>query len=136
MKFPKTETIIDFHCVEGWSVLNCRWTGIEFRRIVETVKPNKKAKYVTFECADGYSTSLTLKELLDENAILAYKLYDRILEKELGYPLRLIIPNRYAYKNAMWLTEIRFTEKMEIGYWEKRGYSYTADVWKNDRYQR
>lgn len=135
-KLPKTKTIIDFHCVEGWSVLNCEWEGIPFKQIIDMAKPKQNAKNVTFECADGYTTSLTINELLENNAILATKLNGKKLEKGTGAPIRLIIENRYAYKNAMWITKIKFTKEKELGYWEKRGYSDTADIWKNDRYAR
>ncbi len=136
LKFPKVETVSDFHCVEGWSVLSCRWEGIQFKYIVDLVKPKETAKFVSFECADGYRTSLSMTELLENNALLAYKLDGNFLEEGLGAPLRLIVPNKYAYKSAMWITRIRFTSSKELGYWESRGYSDTADVWSNDRFSR
>ncbi len=134
MKLPSTESVSDFHCVEGWSVIDCKWEGIQFRTILNLVKPKESAKFVTFECADGYTTSLTLKELSNDNVLLAYKLNGEKLEEGYGFPLRLVVPDKYAYKSALWLTRIRFTTKKELGYWEKRGYSDTADVWKNDRF--
>lgn len=134
VKLPSTESVSDFHCVEGWSVLDCKWQGIGFRAILDLVKPKQSAKSVTFECADGYTTSLTLKELSSDNVLLAYKLNSEQLEEGYGFPLRLVVPDKYAYKSALWLTHIRFTAKKELGYWEKRGYSDTADVWKNDRF--
>lgn len=136
LKLPKVESISDFHCVETWSVLGCRWEGIQFKRIVELVKPKKNVKFASFYCADGYSTSLSLEELSGDDVLLAYKLDGSFLEEGLGAPLRLVVPNKYAYKSAMWLTQIRFTAKKELGYWEKRGYSDTADVWKNDRFSK
>ena len=36
----------------------------------------------------------------------------------------------------MWLRKIKFASEQELGYWEKRGYSDTADPWKEDRYAR
>jgi len=134
VKLPSTESVSDFHCVEGWSVLDCKWQGIGFRAILDLVKPKQSAKSVTFECADGYTTSLTLKELSNDNVLLAYKLNSEQLEEGYGFPLRLVVPDKYAYKSALWLTRIKFTAKKELGYWEKRGYSDTADVWKNDRF--
>jgi len=131
---PMTESISDFHCVEGWSVLNCRWEGVPFKKLAELAKLKKTAKFVTFECADGYTTSLSLEELSGNDIILATKLDGKILEEGLGAPLRLIVPNKYGYKSAMWITRIKFTEKKEMGYWETRGYSDTADIWKNDRF--
>lgn len=133
-KLPMVESASDFHCVEGWSVLGCRWGGIPFKKLADLVKPKKTAKFVSFECADGYTTSLSLDELSGDDVLLATKLDGKNLEEGLGSPLRLVVPNKYAYKSAMWITRIKFTEKKEMGYWEKRGYSDTADVWKNDRF--
>jgi DMSO/TMAO reductase YedYZ molybdopterin-dependent catalytic subunit len=79
---------------------------------------------------------LSLEELLRDDVLLATKLDGKNLEEGLGSPLRLVVPNKYAYKSAMWITRIKFTEKKEMGYWEKRGYSDTADTWKNDRFKR
>jgi len=33
----------------------------------------------------------------------------------------------------MWVRKIKFTSTQEFGYWESRGYSNTADPWKEDR---
>lgn len=134
LKLPTVESVSDFHCVEGWSVLNCRWEGIRFKQIIELVKPKENAKYVAFRCADGYTTSLTLKELSGDNVLLAYRLDGKPLEIGYGFPLRLVVPSKYAYKSTLWVTRITFTLKKELGYWEKRGYSDTADIWKNDRF--
>jgi DMSO/TMAO reductase YedYZ molybdopterin-dependent catalytic subunit len=136
LRLPKVQSVSDFHCVEGWSVLDCKWEGVRFSQIAELVKPKANAKFVTFECADGYTTSLSMQELSGEDVLLAYGLNDKPLEEGIGFPLRLVVPNKYAYKSALWVTEIRFTAKKELGFWEKRGYSDTADVRKNDRFTR
>jgi len=136
LKLPKTASVSDFHCVEGWSVLNCKWEGVKFSEITRLAKPAETAKFATFECADGYTTSLTLAELAEDNVLLAYRLDGKALEEGLGFPLRLVVPSKYAYKSALWVTRVRFTNKKELGFWEKRGYSDTADVWKNDRFAR
>jgi DMSO/TMAO reductase YedYZ molybdopterin-dependent catalytic subunit len=136
LELPKVDSVSDFHCVEGWSVLDCRWEGVIFKHIINLVKPKETAKFVSFHCADGYATSLSLKELSGENVLLAHKLDGKNLEEDLGGPLRLIVPDKYAYKSAMWITRIEFTSKKEIGYWEDRGYSDTANIWKNDRFSK
>jgi DMSO/TMAO reductase YedYZ molybdopterin-dependent catalytic subunit len=135
-EIPTVDSINDFHCVEGWSVKNCKWQGIKFKTLADMVKPTQEAKYVFIECADGYSTSLDLKDLLKDNILLATQLNDKTLEESLGGPMRLIVPDKYAYKNAMWINRIQFTDKKELGFWEKNGYSYTADVWSNDRFEK
>ena len=83
---------------------------------------------------EDYTTSLPLEDLLDDDVLLAYRLDNKPLEPEHGGPLRLVVPKKYAYKSANWVRKLRFTKEQELGYWEKRGYSNTADPWKEERY--
>ena len=136
LKLPSVESVSDFHCVEGWSVRDCKWYGVKFSALVQIVKPQKDAKYVFFKCSDGYTTSLGLGDLLKEDVLLAYKLNGKFLEESLGGPVRLVVPDKYAYKAAMWVERVTFMRRRELGYWERRGYSDTADVWKNDRFSK
>ena len=134
LQYPAITQISDFHCVEGWSVVGCEWTGVAFQELVHVVHPKPKARFVTIRGADGYLTSLSLNELLQPDVLFAYRLNGTPLPAELGGPLRLVVPQKYAYKSAMWVTTITFTAKAANGYWERQGYSQTADVWANDRY--
>lgn len=136
LEIPTVESTNDFHCVEGWSVRNCKWHGIKFKTLADMVKPTQEAKYVFIECADGYTTSLDLTDLLKDNVLLTTRLNGKTLEESLGGPMRLIVPDKYGYKSAMWIDRINFTNNKELGYWEKYGYSYTADVWSNDRFEK
>ncbi|MDQ1279875.1 MAG: hypothetical protein QG670_1137 [Thermoproteota archaeon] len=134
LKLPKITSRSDFHCVEGWSVLDCEWEGVSFKFLSDLVKPKDTAKYVFFECADGYSTSLLLTDVFDDDVLLAYKLNGNDLEEGFGGPLRLIVPKKYAYKSTMWITKIIFLSKNKLGFWENKGYSDTANVSDNDRF--
>jgi DMSO/TMAO reductase YedYZ molybdopterin-dependent catalytic subunit len=136
LAMPQIMSVSDFHCVEGWSVLNCKWEGVRISDIEKLVKPKDVACAVTFECADNYATSLYREELTGDDVLLASKLNDEPLEESLGFPVRLIVPSKYAYKSALWVVRLRFTRNKELGFWERRGYSDSADVWKNDRYRR
>jgi DMSO/TMAO reductase YedYZ molybdopterin-dependent catalytic subunit len=131
---PEIETLSDFHCVTGWSRLDNRWGGVQFKKIYETAEPNDNAHYATIICDGGYTTSLPLQELLDNDVLFAYKLDGRELEPRFGGPLRIVVPKKYAYKSAKWVRKVKFTEQQELGYWELRGYSNTADPWTEDRY--
>jgi len=134
LKLPKVASVSDFHCVTGWSKLDNRWEGVAFKTIFNMVKPLKKARYVTVVAEANYTTSLPLEELLENDVLLAYGHDDKPLAPEHGGPLRLVVPKKYAYKSAKWVRKLRFTEEQELGYWEKRGYSNTADPWKEERY--
>ncbi len=134
LKLPKDVSVSDFHCVTGWSKLDNKWEGVAFKTLYELVKPSKEAKYVTVVAEGDYTTSLPLEDLLDDDVVLAYRLDDKPLEPKHGGPLRLVVPQKYAYKSAKWVRKLKFTKEQELGYWEKRGYSNTADPWKEERY--
>ena len=135
LSLPQVTSVSDFHCVEGWSVLDQRWEGVRFSVLMAAAKLRPTAKYAWFKCADGYTTSLPLVELKGEDVILAHRLNGEELPQPLGGPLRLMVPQKYAYKSPMWLTGITLTAKDAFGYWERGYYSNTADVWKNDRFR-
>jgi len=134
LKLPIVVSVSDFHCVTGWSILDSKWEGVAFKTIFDLVKPKENARYVTVIDESGYTTSLPLEDLMHKDVLLAYELNDKPLEPAHGAPLRLVVPHKYAYKSAKWVRTLRFTEKQELGFWEKRGYSNSADPWKEERY--
>jgi len=54
------------------------------------------ASTVIFYSSDGYSTSLDLNYLLQNNIILAYKLNDVTLPPDRGFPLQLVAESKYG----------------------------------------
>ena len=133
-ELPSTVTDSEFHCVTGWTRLSNRWEGVRFREIAEAVNPTANAKYATIQCYDDYTTSLPLESLLVDDVLFAYGLDGRELPPAFGGPLRLVVPEKYGYKSAKWVRRVKFTETQELGFWERRGYSNTADPWTEDRY--
>ncbi len=128
-------TVTDnFHCVTGWSKLNAKWEGVLASKIIEKAMPAKNAKFVLIYSYDGYSTNTKLEDFSAKNSIFAIKYMDNILKKENGYPVRLVISSKYAYKSAKWVRKIIFLSREELGYWEQRGYSNSADPFKEERY--
>lgn len=81
-----------------------------------------------------YSTNLPLKDAVANDVILATKFYGEPIERKHGAPLRLVVPRKYAYKSCKWVAGIEFLEEEHLGYWELRGYSNSADPWKEERY--
>jgi DMSO/TMAO reductase YedYZ molybdopterin-dependent catalytic subunit/succinate dehydrogenase/fumarate reductase cytochrome b subunit len=131
---PSVTRISDFHCVTGWTKFDNKWEGVSFNSIKDIAKPRPNAKFATIECLRGYTTSLPITALLHQDVLFAYRLDDQELPREHGGPLRLVVPQKYAYKSAKWVIKVKFTERQELGYWESRGYSNTANPFTNDRY--
>lgn len=133
-RMEKTELALPFHCVTGWSNLTTKWGGILFKSLVERFPLKAGARFAYITCFDNYSTNLPIEVLCEPNVILAYELNGRPLPSQHGYPLRLVVPGRYAYKSAKWLRDIWFLEQDKKGFWEQRGYSNSADPYKEERY--
>lgn len=134
LALPKTNLVTDFHCVTGWTTYDNAWEGVAIRELARRASIRSSARYATFTCGDGYTTSHPLTVLYDADVIVAYRWDGKPLPIEHGGPLRLLVPKRYAYKSAKWVRQITFTKEEELGYWEVRGYSNTADPWTEDRY--
>lgn len=124
----------DFHCVTGWSREKNHWAGVRLGDILALAEPGANARFVTFRGADGYETSLSLSECRLPKNLLAFGWEGKRLDKELGGPVRVVIPGKYGFKSTMWVIEMELTEDQQNGTWEKQGYSNTADPWKEERY--
>ncbi|MBW2311400.1 MAG: molybdopterin-dependent oxidoreductase [Deltaproteobacteria bacterium] len=129
------EIVRDFHCVESWSVPNNRWKGVPVHRILEMANPTPNAHYAMVRSPGGYETDLPLDVLLQSDTILAWQRNGEPISRDHGYPLRLIVPDLYAYKSAKWVSEIELVGEDRPGYWEERGYHRRADVWSGERFK-
>jgi DMSO/TMAO reductase YedYZ molybdopterin-dependent catalytic subunit len=133
-QLPKTELTADFHCVTRWSKFDVAWGGVLLKDLLKIVQPKSTAKFVVQTGLDDYTTNTPLEALLADNVILAYELDGEPLPREHGGPLRMIIPQLYAWKGSKFLTKLDFISKDELGFWEVRGYSNTANPWQEERY--
>ena len=124
----------DFHCVTGWSRFDCEFTGVPFPDLAERAGVRDDAVHVMFSALDGYTTNLPLEDCMREETLFTWELDGEELSREHGGPLRVVTPHKYAYKGAKWVDGIEFLTEPERGFWEKRGYSNTADPWNEERY--
>jgi DMSO/TMAO reductase YedYZ molybdopterin-dependent catalytic subunit len=131
---PQIDLAADFHCVTRWSQLNMNWRGVPAREIILRARPLDAARFVTLHAADGYTTNLPIEALLDDEVMLAHSVFGKSLAPEHGGPVRLVVPGRYAWKSAKWLTGIEFHDTDRPGFWEVRGYHNDADPWKEQRF--
>ena len=75
-----------------------------------------------------YEDSLTLGQASLADAMLAYEMDGRPLEREHGAPARVVIPEMYGYKNVKWVERIEVVAKAVDGFWERLGYDRNAWV--------
>ncbi len=131
---PQVVDTSDFHCVTTWSRYDCHWGGVAFTTLYELVRPKPEAKFVYFTGYDGYSTNVPLENCLDDDVLVATSFDGAPVSREHGGPARIIIPKLYAWKGSKFVKGITFLANDKPGFWEVRGYSNTADPWKEERY--
>ena len=134
MALPQTQVAADMHCVTRWSQLDMNWEGVLARELVALAQPTEVAQFVTLHGFDGYTTNLPLEALLDDDVLIAHRVFGEPLSMEHGWPARMVVPKRYAWKGAKWISGIEFHEKDRPGFWEVRGYHNDADPWKEERF--
>ena len=127
ISYPNVSKVVTLDCVEGWS-FTAKWTGVPVETLFNETGVHENATTVIFHCADGYSTSLDVDYLVDNDIMLAYKLNDITLPHDRGFPLQLVAEDKYGYKWAKWITRIEITDQPYEGYWERAGYNNQADV--------
>lgn len=134
LAMPRERVVADIHCVTGWSKLDTEWEGVKFREFMRRVQPLPEAKFVEVQAEAGFTTSLPLEALMDDDVIMAY-IYDGApLTPEHGAPLRLVVPKKYFWKSAKWIRGFEFMARDRLGFWERNGYNNSADPWKEERY--
>jgi len=122
------EKVVTLHCVEGWDV-TILWEGVLVKDLIEEAGVDSKAKVVIFYAYDGYSTSLPLDYVVDNDILMAYKMNGVVLPPERGYPFQLVAESKLGYKWIKWITEIELSDDVNYrGYWESRGFSNDADL--------
>jgi DMSO/TMAO reductase YedYZ molybdopterin-dependent catalytic subunit len=127
-RYQHYKKVVTLDCVEGWSV-TILWEGVLVRDLLAEAGPLANAEVVIFHAYDGYTTSLPIDYIMDNDILMAYKMNDVILPPERGFPFQLVAESKWGYKWIKWITEIELSDDASYrGYWESRGYSNSADL--------
>jgi DMSO/TMAO reductase YedYZ molybdopterin-dependent catalytic subunit len=124
--------VCDLHCVTRWSKFDTRWEGVPARAVIDRAAPRADATHLMAHGYDGYTTNLPL-DALDE-ALIAYAFEGGSLEPEHGGPARLLVPSRYLWKSAKWLSALVLMPQDTPGFWERNGYHNDGDPWLQQRH--
>ncbi len=112
-------------CVECWSA-KAQWTGFHFSELERRVKPLPNATGALFHCGDEYLEFADLKSLRHPRSLFAYEMDGEPLTDEHGFPLRLVVPFKYGYKNPKAILKVEFVEEAQPGTWSRIG-PYSTD---------
>ena len=120
--------LVTLNCVTGWSV-KALWEGIPLVEILDELDISEEANTLIFYSPDGYSTSLPISFIQENNIIIADKLNGVQLPPRQGFPFQLVAEQKYGYKWIRWIERIEISSNSDYeGYWESRGYSNSAEI--------
>jgi len=123
----KYSKVVTLNCVEGWS-RTILWEGVLLKDLISEAGIKEGANTVIFYAYDGYSSSLPLDYIMDNDIILAHKQNEVTLPPENGFPFQVVAEDKYGIKWVRWVTKIELSNNEDFrGFWESRGYNNQAD---------
>lgn len=133
---PQVKVFADFHCVTRWSRLGNLWEGVATRALAERVKIQPEAQFVLAHAYDNdWTTNMPLEFFLAEDSLLTHTHDGQPISLEHGGPVRLMIPQLYAWKSAKWIRGLEFLSADQAGFWEEGGYHMLGDPWQEQRFR-
>src|SRR5215813_2252564 len=128
-----TETVtVDLHCVTRWSKLGTSWEGVSLDTLFSGLRTD--LAWTMVRSYGDYTTNVPLKDLLGNQAWIAFRFDGKDLEPEHGGPARLLVPHLYLWKSAKWVRGITLMPEDKPGFWEGLGYHNYGDPWREQRY--
>ncbi|REJ88131.1 MAG: sulfite oxidase-like oxidoreductase [Planctomycetota bacterium] len=131
---PRVQVFSDFHCVTRWSRLGNVWEGVSTREILGRAGVKPEARFaLPLGYDNGWTTNLPLEYFTAEDALFADTHDGEPISADHGGPVRLIIPQLYAWKSAKWVKAVELVAEDRPGLWEQGGYHDRGDPWvQND----
>ena len=134
----RTELQHSGRSVQGLSS-NGRFTGVRLRDVLKRAGVDDAAREVVFfghdkgnedvvfrqqtlKVQQQFARSITLENALKPEPLLAWSLNGQPLDRDHGFPLRLIMPGWYGVANVKWLSEIHLQENRFLGNFQARWY--------------
>ena len=145
-RFPASERVYRFRCVEGWSAV-LPWRGIPLKDLLLAASPLSSARYVAFTSIMApeimpnqksqkllewpYREGLRIDEALHPLTLLATGLYGKPLPAQNGAPLRLVVPWKYGFKSIKAIVRIELVAQQPLTTWNQQApdeYGFYANV--------
>ena len=114
---------------------NATWTGTRLADLIKEAKPTADAVEVAFWGADSgkekirekeyqqnFARSLSIRDAMELDALLAWETNGQPLAPKHGFPLRLVVPDFYGIAWVKWLTRIEVRSRRLMNRFMARDY--------------
>jgi len=126
-ELPEVSQITRLVCVEGWSAIGS-WQGVKLSDFLKRIGADTTAKYVWFQCAEGYSNTIDMPTALHPQTQLTLKFDNKVLPTAYGFPIRIRIPTKLGFKNPKYVSAMWVQNNDAGGYWENQGYNWFSGL--------
>ena len=127
LSLPRVERYITLRCVSNTLKSDlmgtAAWSGIHLSQLADRGALSPGIVEAAIVGVDGHGDSLRLDYAFADEAILALGMNGKTLDRVHGFPIRLLVPRYYGFKNVKWISEIAFVSKPYFGTWPKLGYT-------------
>ncbi|MCK9913669.1 molybdopterin-dependent oxidoreductase [Microbacteriaceae bacterium K1510] len=124
---PEVSQITRHVCVEGWSAIGS-WQGASLADFLKRIGADTRAKYVWFQCAEGYTNTIDMPTALHPQTQMSFKFDNEILPRAYGFPMKIRIPTKLGFKNPKYVVAMEITNIDKGGYWENQGYNWFSGL--------
>lgn len=125
-KFEPKSVQTNIICLRGVTI-GGTWTGVQLNQLLVLAQAPDRG-WVQVKAYSGYSEPIRLQDCKSADVIVAFELNGKPVPPEQGGLLRLIVPQKYAYKSVKWVREFELLSKRPSGFWEKKGYPYMDSI--------
>ena len=126
---PSISRAVTLECIAngtnagGRLISTAIWQGITLSSLLARHGGvQSSVSHVAFYSVDGYNASLPLKEVLEADALIAWRMNGDELPVRHGFPVRALIPGRYGEEQPKWLTRIELTDHFVGGLYSDQGW--------------
>ncbi len=127
LTLPRIQRFVTLRCVSNTLQSDlmgtAAWSGIHLSQIVDRKSLPAGITEAAMIGVDGHGDSLMLDYAFSDEPLLALGMNGLTLDRTHGFPLRLLAPRYYGFKNVKWISEIAFVTKPYYGTWPKMGYT-------------
>lgn len=104
-RYPSRTQITSHSCELGWTAIG-QWTGVQLSRVLKDAGLLPQARYIVFDCVDGWYDCLDLVDAFHPQTLLAYGMNGKPLPVGHGAPVRLRVERHLGYKSVKFVKSI------------------------------
>lgn len=127
LSLPRVERFVTLRCISNTLQSDlmgtAAWSGFSLSQIVDRAQLPPALVEVAVIGVDGHGDSFPLDYAFSEELLFALGMDGKTLDRIHGFPIRLLSPRYYGFKNVKWIGEIAFVSQPYAGTWPKLGYT-------------